>query len=86
MCWLLQVKKAKSVTVVGGGAAGVELASEIASEYPSTQVTLIHSRQQLVDYPKVTPQFQERLLEILKRFNIKLVLGKCANNFTVYII
>jgi NADH dehydrogenase FAD-containing subunit len=38
-----------SVAVVGGGAVGVELASDIKSFYPDKDVTLIHSRKEILN-------------------------------------
>lgn len=35
---LLQVQHSKSIVVVGGGSAGVEMAAEIKTEYPETEV------------------------------------------------
>lgn len=36
--------KAKNIAVIGGGAVGVELATDIKSYYPEKSVTLVHSR------------------------------------------
>ncbi|KAF2793767.1 FAD/NAD(P)-binding domain-containing protein [Melanomma pulvis-pyrius CBS 109.77] len=43
-----KIADAKRIAVVGGGAVGVELASDIKSFYPEKDVALIHSRGQLL--------------------------------------
>jgi apoptosis-inducing factor 2 len=39
-----RIKAAKKIAVIGGGAVGIEMASDIKSVYPKTDVTLVHSR------------------------------------------
>ena len=60
--------------MIGGGATGTELAAEIAVKYPSKQVTLLHSRDNLVN-DDFSNKFQKKLKNILKRFKINLILG-----------
>jgi len=50
-----RVDDAKSIALVGGGAVGVEMAADIKSFFPEKNVTLIHSRAQLL------PRFGKRL-------------------------
>ncbi|PHU00324.1 hypothetical protein BC332_30111 [Capsicum chinense] len=38
-----KIKSAKSILIVGGGPTGVELAAEIAVDFPDKKVTLVHS-------------------------------------------
>ncbi|KAI1741961.1 FAD/NAD(P)-binding domain-containing protein [Xylaria scruposa] len=72
-----QLKDAKSVAIIGGGAVGVQMATDLKEIYPDKEVTLIHSRNQLM------PVYHEKLDEIIKaRFQelgIKLVLGSRVN-------
>lgn len=67
------VKRAKSILIVGGGAVGVQMATDLKEYYPDKDVTVVQSR------PKLMPQFHEKLHEIVKaRFDelgIKLVTG-----------
>lgn len=67
------VKQAKSVVIVGGGAVGVQMATDLKEYYPDKEVTVVQSR------PKLMPQFHEKLHEIVKtRFDelgVKLVTG-----------
>ncbi|KAI0551492.1 FAD/NAD(P)-binding domain-containing protein [Xylaria curta] len=72
-----RLKDAKSVAIIGGGAVGVQMATDLKEIYPDKEVTLIHSRNQLM------PVYHEKLDEIIKaRFQelgIKLVLGSRVN-------
>ncbi|KAJ5026353.1 hypothetical protein PSV08DRAFT_370510 [Bipolaris maydis] len=49
------IEKATRIAVVGGGAVGVELASDIKGFHPEKNVVLLHSRERLL------PSFGERL-------------------------
>lgn len=69
------LKKAKSVVVVGGGACGVELAGEIKTAFPNKTVTLIHSSQTLVDYPGYSPVLKSGALTHLHSLGVDVVLG-----------
>ncbi|KAF2683345.1 putative amid-like NADH oxidoreductase [Lentithecium fluviatile CBS 122367] len=58
-----RIAAAGKIAVVGGGAVGVELASDIKDFYPQKDVTLIHSRESLL------PTFGGRLQEyVMRRF------------------
>lgn len=65
------VKKAKSVVIVGGGAVGVQMATDMKELYPEKEITVVQSRDQLM------PQFHRGLHEIVKKrfeeLGIKLV-------------
>ena len=67
------VQQAKSIVIVGGGAVGVQMATDLKEYYPDKEVTVVQSR------PKLMPQFHEKLHEIVKaRFDelgVKLVTG-----------
>ena len=62
--------------MIGGGAAGVEFASEIKSDYPGKDVTLIHSSKKIIDYPLVTDNFREQVMGIVDRIQVKVILGE----------
>lgn len=78
MAWMAhaqqQIKDAKRIVLVGGGALGVEFATDIKSCYPDKDVTLIHSRQRLL------PNFDIRIHEIakarLEELGVNMVLGE----------
>lgn len=69
-----RIKTSNEIVLVGGGALGVEFATDIASVYPGKQVTLIHSRKQLL------PNFDERVHEVayhrLRQLGVHVVLGE----------
>jgi apoptosis-inducing factor 2 len=67
------VKAAKSVLIVGGGEVGVELAAEIATEYPSKSVTVVHSHSTLLH--QLRPRVSEIATEFLTGAGVKLRLG-----------
>lgn len=69
-----RVKASHEIVLVGGGALGVQFATDIASVHPGKKVTLIHSRKQLL------PNFDERVHDIayqrLKQLGVNVVLGE----------
>ncbi|KAF9077539.1 FAD/NAD-P-binding domain-containing protein [Rhodocollybia butyracea] len=70
------VKKAKNIVVVGGGAYGIQLATDLKTHAPtqSKHVTVVHSR------PHLLNRFHENLHDIswnkCKELGIDVVLGK----------
>ena len=69
-----QISKANRIAVIGGGAVGVQIATDIASYFPQKNVTLVHSRSQLL--PMFGPKLHENVVEAMKRLKIDLVLGE----------
>ncbi|CAK7224387.1 hypothetical protein SCUCBS95973_005499 [Sporothrix curviconia] len=55
-----QVEKASKIAIIGGGAVGVQMATDIKELYPSKSVTLVHSR------PTVMNRFHTDLDAIVK--------------------
>lgn len=78
MSWMrdiqARVKASQEIVLVGGGALGVEFATDIKSVYPDKKVTLIHSRKQLL------PNFDEKVHEValkrLQELGVDVVLGE----------
>ncbi|KAI0487531.1 hypothetical protein F4859DRAFT_465374 [Xylaria cf. heliscus] len=72
-----RLKDAKSIAIVGGGAVGVQMATDLKEIYPDKDVTLVHSRNQLM------PLYHKKLDEIIKarcqELGVKLVLGSRVN-------
>ncbi|ETS85423.1 hypothetical protein PFICI_03448 [Pestalotiopsis fici W106-1] len=68
-----RITNAKSVIIVGGGAVGVQMATDAKELYPEKDVTLVHSRQKLM------PLYHEQLDRIIKdrceELGVNLVLG-----------
>jgi apoptosis-inducing factor 2 len=55
-----KVKNAKTITIIGGGAVGVQMACDLKEVYPEKEVTLVHSRETLM------PVYHEALSNIIK--------------------
>ncbi|KAK2757239.1 Apoptosis-inducing factor 2 [Arachnomyces sp. PD_36] len=68
------IKTANKIAIVGGGAVGIELATDIKDFYQDKDVTLIHSRGRLLN------QFGERLhdhvLPVLQELKIRTLLNE----------
>ncbi|KAF9964956.1 hypothetical protein BGZ70_005664 [Mortierella alpina] len=72
----VDLKKSKSIVVVGGGACGVELAGEIKTAFPDKKVTLIHASPKLVDYLGLSDGFKTATLAHLKGLGVDVVLDE----------
>jgi len=70
-----KVKASRTIVLVGGGAAGVEIAAEISALYPDKDITLIHASDQLVR-PGLAPKIQKRILDVLSGYKVKVILGE----------
>ncbi|KAI1231620.1 hypothetical protein IHE44_0007696 [Lamprotornis superbus] len=70
-----EIEKSQRILVVGGGAAGVEMAAEIKTEYPDKEVILIHSKPALADV-ELLPSVRQEVKEILLRKGVQLLLGE----------
>jgi NADH dehydrogenase FAD-containing subunit len=55
-----RVSGANSIIIVGGGAVGVQMATDLKELYPEKDITLVHSRNQLM------PVYHEALDKIIK--------------------
>ncbi|KAM0548743.1 hypothetical protein ACHAPJ_009739 [Fusarium lateritium] len=69
-----RIEKADEIAVVGGGAVGVELATEIKEKYPEKKISLIHSRNQLL--PRFGAKLHEYVLSALQNQDIEVLLGE----------
>lgn len=65
---------ANDFVVVGGGAAGVELASDAKGQYPQKNVTLIHSRKTLLN--NFGTKLHDAALQALEGMGVRVVLGE----------
>ncbi|RDW78292.1 FAD protein [Coleophoma crateriformis] len=70
------VRNAKEgVVVIGGGAVGIEMASELKLCQPKQTVTLIHSRERLLSSEPLPDEFKDRSLIALEESGVKVILG-----------
>ncbi|KAI0824370.1 FAD/NAD-P-binding domain-containing protein [Trametes gibbosa] len=68
-----RVERASSVLVVGGGALGIQYATDIAEIHPGSQVTLLHSRHRLL--PRFDDGMHTEILSTLSALNVCTILG-----------
>ncbi|KAJ7324243.1 hypothetical protein JRQ81_017263 [Phrynocephalus forsythii] len=74
-----EVQKAPRIVIVGGGSAGVEMAAEVKTMYPTKEVTLIHSKNALADV-ELLPRVRQEVKETLIQEGVHLVLGERVAN------
>ncbi|TFK45782.1 FAD/NAD(P)-binding domain-containing protein [Heliocybe sulcata] len=78
-----RVEGARSVLVVGGGALGIQFASDIAALYgPSKYVTLLHSRDTLL--PRFEEELGEVVLSSLSSLGVTVLLGERVDLSTLH--
>lgn len=67
-----EIADAKKIVVVGGGAVGVEVATDAKGQYPEKDVVLVHSRQAVMH--RFGPELQAAALEALKGLGVDVIL------------
>lgn len=67
-----RIEIAKTVVVVGGGAAGVEVATDAKSLYPDKSITLVHPRKAVMH--RFGVGLQDRAKEGLNKVGVQLIL------------
>ncbi|XP_031280321.1 apoptosis-inducing factor homolog B-like [Pistacia vera] len=72
-----QIKSAKSILIVGGGPSGVELAGEIAVDYPDKKVTLVHKGSRLLEF--IGPKAADKALNWLRSHRVEVKLGQSVD-------
>lgn len=69
-----RIKQAQNIIVVGGGAAGMEIASDTKSKYPEKNITLVHSRDRLLN--TFGPLLHTEAMAALNRLGVKVLLNE----------
>jgi NADH dehydrogenase FAD-containing subunit len=69
-----QIKAADRIVVVGGGAAGVELATDAAQLYPAKQISLVHSRSAVMN--RFGVELQTAALNALVDLGVDVILNE----------
>ncbi|XP_065020417.1 uncharacterized protein LOC135645706 [Musa acuminata AAA Group] len=77
----VKMRTSSSVLVIGGGPAGVELASDIASVYPDKKVTLVHSGSRLLGF--ISRKAGNKALEWLRSKNVDVLLEQSIDLDTI---
>jgi NADH dehydrogenase FAD-containing subunit len=76
------VAKANRVTIVGGGAVGIEVAGEIKTDFPTKQVTLIHSGDKLlssINSGNLSTALKTKLVDKLRALGVVVSLCRRVN-------
>ncbi|KAK8952330.1 hypothetical protein KSP39_PZI003610 [Platanthera zijinensis] len=76
-----KIKCSDSIMIVGGGATGVELAGEIAMDFPEKKVTLVHNGPRLLQF--IGQKAGGRALEWLKSKNVRVLLEQSIDAASV---
>ncbi|KAM3236732.1 apoptosis-inducing factor B isoform X2 [Capsicum annuum] len=71
------IKSAKSILVIGGGQTGVELAAEIAVDYPDKKVTIVHRGSMLLEFIGETAS--NKVVHWLKQRKVDIILGQSVD-------
>ncbi|KAJ2607089.1 hypothetical protein H4S08_004936 [Coemansia sp. RSA 1365] len=69
------IQEARSVTVVGAGAVGIELAADVKEVFPDKHVRLVHSRDQVLAGP-FSVTLRQRVEQALVQMGVEVVLGQ----------
>ncbi|PSS03118.1 Apoptosis-inducing factor B like [Actinidia chinensis var. chinensis] len=72
-----KIEAARSILIVGGGPSGVELAGEIAVDYPGKVVTLVHNGFRLLEF--IGPKASHKTLDWLKSKHVEVKLEQSVN-------
>lgn len=73
-----QIKKADDLVIVGGGAAGYELATDAKSAFPDKHVTLVHSRDTILN--RFGPDLGRVAMTALAQLGVDVILGERLMN------
>nr|XP_043631109.1 ferroptosis suppressor protein 1-like [Erigeron canadensis] len=72
-----KIKAAESVLIIGGGPTGVELAGEIAVDFPEKKVTLVHKGYRLLEF--LGPKASKKTLDWLISRHVEVKLEQTVN-------
>lgn len=73
----MKIKHSGSILIIGGGPSGVELAAEIAVNYPDKKVTLVHDRPRLLE--SIGQKAGGKALRWLRSKNVKFLLDQSVD-------
>ncbi|KAG8786550.1 hypothetical protein FRC15_011196 [Serendipita sp. 397] len=76
-----RVAKVNSMIVVGGGALGIQIATDAAEVHPQKTITLIHSREHLM--PIYDQKVHEEALRSLQKLNVDVNLNERIDMETI---
>lgn len=67
------VKNSKSILIVGGGAVGVQMATDLKEYYPEKEIVVVHSREHLMPlfHPKMHNLIKQRFDELGVKYDCR---------------
>ena len=68
-----KVVRSSKIVIIGGGAVGVQMATDIKELYPEKSVTLVHSRANLMN--KFNSALHDIIAERCRDLDIQMILG-----------
>lgn len=72
-----KIRSANSILIVGGGPTGVELAGEIAVDFPEKKVTLVHRGSRLLEF--VSPKASKKTSDWLVSKKVEVISGQSVD-------
>ncbi|KAK2380049.1 apoptosis-inducing factor protein A [Trifolium repens] len=72
-----KIKSARSILIVGGGPTGVELAGEIAIDFPDKKITLVHKGPRLLEF--IGAKAADKTLKWLKSKKVEVKLEQAVD-------
>lgn len=72
-----KIKSSNSVLIIGGGPTGVELAGEIAVDYPDKKVSLVHKGSRLMEF--IGPKAADKALKWFESKGVEVKLEQIVD-------
>lgn len=72
-------QEGRRVVIIGAGAVGVEFSGEIKNYYPGVNVTLIHSRDQVLSSEPLPSEVKDKVKDILVEEGVEVITGNRAS-------
>lgn len=69
-----KIKSSESILIVGGGPSGVELAAEIAVDFPEKKVTIVHNGPRLLEF--VGQKAADKAFDWMKSKKVEVILNQ----------
>lgn len=63
------------IVVVGGGAVGIEMATELKLTFPGLKITLVHSRSDLLSNEPLPEEFKSETLKLVQEMEVDVILS-----------
>lgn len=72
-----KIKSSESILIIGGGPTGVELAAEIAVDFPTKKVKLVHKGSRLLEF--IDEKGSKKVLDWLTLKKVEVILGQSVD-------